>query len=831
MPSTAIAPSDAPVTRYGDPIGPDGRPIISLRRLIGEGYDEFWNSKDLYRMVKGSKGSKKSYTAALWFIWHLERYPEANLLVIKKQTNTLRDSVFATLEWAINRLYLHDSWEVSPSNLRMTHRKTESRPNEQVILFRGMDDPLKLASVGVSEGYLCWVWLEEFADFGNENDFDTMAMSIRGDLPPYLWKQYTGTFNPWSATSWIKARFFDHPRPDTLAITTTFRCNEHLSDVDRAQYMALYKDAPRLARIVCDGDWGIAEGLIYENWQEEAFDIKEVIEQHPRGVLSFGLDFGYSISYNAFVAVFFDLGARELWVFDEMYDRGMTNLAIAKRICAMGYGKETIWADAAEPKSISELQRGLTEATIDEHGNQIPITWALPAIRPALKGPDSLKNGIQRLQSFKWHVHQSCRNTLIELQNYAYDRSADGVWLEKPIKEFDHCLVAGTMVITDHGEVPIEDIEVGDMVLTHLGYRKVLAAGIARPLPAEIWRVEFENGTVLEGTKDHPIMTMEGLKCLGCLTVYDEVIQWQDPVQKMQKANVSSMTGISGPDILMQKPVTCACISEDMMDTSVYYYTDIFGNNTTGLFQRAMKSIISMRIQTTTISPISNVSHAQNICRDIPGRRSVERIGAKPCRTSILNNNHCAERGMLPKRGTSGMSNMENKSHRISNRSNTYANIAKKSIWPSQVMENSAQMPVNLQPVEHPGSMTRNAFVSYVEGLSRQTNTTRLGPVLKHVGLSSDSVELAKKCRLQKIKAVESTRRFEYVYDLTVDEAHDFFACKTLVGNCLDAVRYCSTPFFINAAARVFEAKGGATPSKGGESPRSRRVFSSKRDF
>jgi len=430
------------VTRYGDPIGPDGRPIVSLRKLIGDGYDEFWNSKALYRMVKGSKGSKKSYTAALWFIWHLEMYPDANLLVIKKQGNTLRDSVFATLEWAINRLYLHDSWEISPSNLRMTHRKTASRPNDQVILFRGMDDPLKLASVGVSDGYLCWVWMEEFADFENEDAFNTLAMSIRGNLPPHLWKQYTGTFNPWSATSWIKKRFFDEPRDDTLALTTTFRCNEYLSDVDRAQYMSLYTDSPRLARIVCDGEWGIAEGLIYENWVQEAFDIHEVMEQHPRGQLSFGLDFGYSISYNAFVAVYFDIGARELWVFDEMYEKGMTNLAIAKRICMMGYGKEEIWADAAEPKSISELQRGLAEVIVDEEGRESAYIWALPAIRPALKGPDSLKNGIQRLQSFKMHIHQSCRNMIIELQNYAYDQDKNGNWLERPIKEFDHTLDA-----------------------------------------------------------------------------------------------------------------------------------------------------------------------------------------------------------------------------------------------------------------------------------------------------------------------------------------------------------------------------------------------------
>lgn len=336
-------------------------------------------------------------------------------------------------------------WTCQPSSMRMfrKYRGYDGRTHFQWILFRGMDDAHKLASITVPEGYLCWVWFEEFSDIDSEEAFNKIAMSIRGKLPPEtgLWKQYTMTFNPWSATSWIKKRFFDEPDPDTFTLTTTYKCNNFLSDKDISMYEKLYIDSPRMARIICDGEWGISEGLVYENWEEVSFDVMDVLKTHPKARTCFGLDFGYSISYNAFVAFIVDVGSRELWVYDVMYDRGMTNLAIAKRITEMGYSKEEIWADAAEPKSIYELQMGLTEVRVED-GEEVTHTWMLPNIKPAHKGPDSLRNGIQRLQTFRWHVHPTCRPVIVELQNYAFAKDSDGNWLEKPIKEFDHCMDA-----------------------------------------------------------------------------------------------------------------------------------------------------------------------------------------------------------------------------------------------------------------------------------------------------------------------------------------------------------------------------------------------------
>ena len=87
------------------------------------------------------------------------------------------------------------------------------------------DDGLKITSISVDKGVLCWVWIEEAYEITNEDDFNKLDLSIRGEVPKGYFKQITLTFNPWSATSWLKARFFDTPDEDT------FVKNYHLANV------------------------------------------------------------------------------------------------------------------------------------------------------------------------------------------------------------------------------------------------------------------------------------------------------------------------------------------------------------------------------------------------------------------------------------------------------------------------------------------------------------------------------------------------------------------------------------------------------------------------
>ena len=76
---------------------------VNLPDVIGKGYTRFWKCKQRYRVVKGSRGSKKSATTSLWYIWNMLKYPQANTLVIRRFFNTHKDSTYAQLKWAMNR--------------------------------------------------------------------------------------------------------------------------------------------------------------------------------------------------------------------------------------------------------------------------------------------------------------------------------------------------------------------------------------------------------------------------------------------------------------------------------------------------------------------------------------------------------------------------------------------------------------------------------------------------------------------------------------------------------------------------------------------------------
>lgn len=406
-----------------------GAKKIYLPDYVGKGYGTFWRYKGRYRVCKGSRASKKSKTAALWYIVNLMAYPEANLLVVRKVFRTLKDSCFTELKWAIHRLGVDAFWDVKESPLEITYI-----PTGQKIYFRGLDDPLKVTSITVEHGYLCWMWIEEAYEISKESDFDMLDESIRGAIPEEtgLFKQITMTFNPWNEHHWIKARFFDKPDENTLALTTNYLCNEWLDEADEKVFEAMKVNNPRRYRVAGLGDWGIVEGLIFENWEEKAFDIQQV-RSLSSVKAAFGLDFGYTNDPSALFCGLVDEQNKTLWVFDEMYGYGMSNEAIAKEVQGMGYIKERIKADAAEPKSIDRL-----------------YDLGLSHIHRARKGKDSINNGIDYIQDYHIIVHPKCVNFITEISNYTWDTDTKtGKKLNKPIDDFNHLMDAMRYALED----------------------------------------------------------------------------------------------------------------------------------------------------------------------------------------------------------------------------------------------------------------------------------------------------------------------------------------------------------------------------------------------
>ncbi|CCY19831.1 phage terminase large subunit PBSX family [Eubacterium sp. CAG:786] len=390
---------------------------IYLPELVGGGYGEFWRFRGRYRVCKGSRASKKSKTSALWFIVNLMKYSAANLLVVRATYNTLRNSCFTELKWAIARLGVQQYWQINLSPLEMTYL-----PTGQKIYFRGLDDPLKVTSITVDVGVLCWLWIEEAYEIDSEESFDTLDESIRGQVPDGLFKQITLTFNPWNEHHWLKKRFFDTSDSDTLAKTTNYLCNEFLDAADLRVFERMKRDNPRRYQVAGLGNWGMVDGLVYENFREAEFELSDL----PDTARSFfGLDFGYTNDPTAFWAGMVDEKSKKIWVFDEMYERGMSNERIADRITEMGYAKEVITADSAEPKSIDRLR-----------------TLGLRRVRAAQKGKDSILNGIDRIQDYELIVHPRCKNFLVEIYNYTWAKDRFGRTINKPIDDFNHLMDA-----------------------------------------------------------------------------------------------------------------------------------------------------------------------------------------------------------------------------------------------------------------------------------------------------------------------------------------------------------------------------------------------------
>ena len=343
-------------------------------------------------------------------------HPESNLLVVRKTFRTLKDSCWTELKWAVNKLHVDHLWKFTAQPLEAIYL-----PTGQKIYFRGLDDPLKITSIAVEVGFLCWLWVEEAYEIRLEEDFDILDESIRGEIPDSLWKQATITFNPWNENHWLKKRFFDTQDEDVLALTTNYKINEFLDKADANLFESMRIRNPRRYNVAGLGNWGVVEGLVYENWKEQTFTKQDLPAD---AVTAHGLDYGYTNDPTAFIAQYYSPSNRRLYVFDELYKKGMSNKAIESRIKWMQYGRDPITADSAEPKSNAELRSlGLK-------------------VTGAKKGKDSVKNGIQWIRDLEIIVHPRCVNFITEISNYGFQTDKFGKMTNDPVDDLDHAMDA-----------------------------------------------------------------------------------------------------------------------------------------------------------------------------------------------------------------------------------------------------------------------------------------------------------------------------------------------------------------------------------------------------
>ena len=374
-----------------------------------------------YRVLKGSAGSGKSVNIAQDYIIKLSnpKYAGANLLVIRKVEESNRDSTFAELQAAIYRIfgkYAPQIWRINLNPISMECLTTGNR-----IIFRGMKDAgqrEKVKSITFKRGKLCWIWIEEATELQSE-DIDILDDRLRGALDnPNLYYQITLTFNPVSATHWIKRRYFDVEDPDVLTHHSTYRDNRY---IDEGYFRRMERRAvedPEGYKVYGLGEWGELGGLILTNVEQKAFDTSETAFD----AVYIGQDFGFNHA-NAILYVGTKDG--DIYVCRELYTYEKDTSEIIQLAEGRFNKRIEMFCDSAEPDRIRMWQRAGYRAL------------------PVRKEPGSVKAQIDYLKGRKIYVHPDCVWTWKELGQWKWKKDTQsGLYIDEPVEFFDDAMAA-----------------------------------------------------------------------------------------------------------------------------------------------------------------------------------------------------------------------------------------------------------------------------------------------------------------------------------------------------------------------------------------------------
>ena len=369
-------------------------------------------------ILKGGRGSTKSSFLSFELVLGMVRDPEANAVVFRRFENEIRDSVFAQIQWAINKLGMDDLWRAYTSPFRLVYE-----PTGQVILFKGADNPKKLKSITLVRGYLKYGWFEEVDQFNGMEEIRNIQQSVfRGGEKKQI---ALFSFNPpKSARSWINAEAAEEKPGRKVHSSTyltvppkwlgqTFLDNaEHLQKTNEDAYKHEYLGEETGTGLEVFTNVTLKQ---ITNIQTGQFDNRYQ-----------GLDFGYTLDPVCFLQGHFDAKKKKLYLFAEITGTKVTNAALARRMTPDQRADLTM-ADPAEPKSIDELR--------DEHGVNV---------MGADKYPGSIDHGIKYLQDLDEIIidPKRCPLAAREFINYALDVNRQGDVISKYPDKDNHSIDA-----------------------------------------------------------------------------------------------------------------------------------------------------------------------------------------------------------------------------------------------------------------------------------------------------------------------------------------------------------------------------------------------------
>lgn len=757
-------------------------------------------SRQRYVVLKGSAGSGKSVNIAQQLILKLssQEFKGANLLCVRKIDESNRDSTFAELKTAIFRIF-GDAWErhwsVRESPLRLTCLDTGNS-----VIFRGMKDDRqreKVKSITSDKGKLTWIWAEEATEL-TEEDFDILDDRLRGKLDnPNLYYQMIATFNPVSSTHWLKGKFFDNPDPNVLAHTSTFKDNLFVDAQYKMRMERRRERDPEGYRVYALGEWGLLGGQYFNNWSESLHVIKPF--KIPDGWMRFRcMDWGSYHPYACYwIAVDYD---GVMYVYRELYGYGgkanvgtkEPSTLVAQRIADYERADKRLIRYAVLDNACWGKQ-DTGAPSIAEEINRVLMDNGCMMFNPSVKGREQVGEEI-RLRLQGWEDKEGKRHPGIKIFNTCFHliRTLPEITHDKNQPEKydtngeDHCLIAGTLITTKRGDIPIEEVTTNDYVLTRQGYRRVLAAGLTRR-SAKVITITCDNGKSLTGTGNHPIYIKgKDFIPLDAITYGDIMYsiggdlscQRSKPIQQTASYLMESHSDVIQTlnecptrDIIGQM---AGCESKESA-----ICTGTFGSIITEKFQKVITFIIKTRtrwiteLKTLKCFPVKAIyNFMQKNIKIIPSLwRELKRI--------LTGREIKPVNGIVPKQDTNGILIKENTQQ--------------------QFKRNSQELSVSAKCVEQNSKLSS---LSEKEALSAQTNAIQNTDAMKGLTMLQKSAQSAGKnialTNIEEVKlvvesAVRSCREEQEpadVYNLTVDEVHEYFANGFLVHNCIDAIGY-----------------------------------------
>ena len=377
------------------------------KKVFNEAYfPHLFDYSNRYEVYYGRAGSRKSVFVCQKLLVKACA-SKRKTLVVRKFGTTLKDSVFQLFVDTLKKWKLYEYCKINLTNFTIT------LPNESTFLFKGLDDSEKIKSItDITD-----IWCEEGTEL-TLDEFTQLDLRLRANVDGL---QMFISFNPVSKQNWVFKRWFSEgsTRKNTMVLHTTYKDNKFLPVEYINSLLEQQKTNPTYYRIYALREFCTLDKLVYYNWKVENFDHSKI-----QGKLLVGLDFGFVNDPSALVASI--CKDKNIYIFKEWGATNKTNDEIAEIIKQLGFAKSTIIADSAEQKSIEELRRK-----------------NIYAIKPSTKGPDSIIHGIQRVQQYNLIVHPSCTETIIELENYSWEKDKKtGEYINKPQDLFNHYLDA-----------------------------------------------------------------------------------------------------------------------------------------------------------------------------------------------------------------------------------------------------------------------------------------------------------------------------------------------------------------------------------------------------